>query len=117
MLAKESVKQRMTSEEGMSFTEFSYQILQGYDFLHLFDEYGVTVQIGGSDQWGNITAGTELIRKVRGKSAFGITFPLLTRSDGQKFGKTERALSGCRRRSARRTNFISISSESPMPTY
>lgn len=90
MLAKESVKQRMTSEEGMSFTEFSYQVLQGYDFLHLFDNFGVSVQIGGSDQWGNITAGTELIRKVRGKSAYGITFPLLTRSDGQKFGKSEK---------------------------
>lgn len=90
MLAKESVKLRMASEEGMSFTEFSYQVLQGYDFLHLYDHYGVTVQIGGNDQWGNITAGTELIRKVRAKSAFGITFPLLTRSDGQKFGKSEK---------------------------
>lgn len=90
MLAKESVKLRMTSEEGMSFTEFCYQVLQGYDFLHLFDHYGVTVQIGGNDQWGNITAGTELIRKARGKSAYGITFPLLTRSDGQKFGKSEK---------------------------
>lgn len=90
MLAKDSVKLRMSSEEGMSFTEFSYQVLQGYDFLHLYDNYGVNVQIGGNDQWGNITAGTELIRKVRGKSAFGITFPLLTRSDGQKFGKSEK---------------------------
>lgn len=90
MLAKESVKQRMNSEDGMSFTEFSYQLLQGYDFLHLFDNHGVTVQIGGSDQWGNITAGTDLIRKVRGKPAYGITFPLLTRSDGQKFGKSEK---------------------------
>lgn len=90
MLAKESVKLRLSSEEGMSFTEFSYQLLQGYDFLHLHDHYGVTVQIGGSDQWGNITAGTELIRKVHAKSAFGITFPLLTRSDGQKFGKSEK---------------------------
>lgn len=90
MLAKESVKLRMSSEEGMSFTEFSYQVLQGYDFLHLYDNYGVTVQLGGTDQWGNITAGTELIRKVRGKSAYGITFPLLTRSDGQKFGKSEK---------------------------
>ncbi|MBA3816402.1 MAG: tyrosine--tRNA ligase [Parachlamydiaceae bacterium] len=90
MLAKESVKLRMASEEGMSFTEFSYQVLQGYDFLHLNDNYGVTVQIGGNDQWGNITAGTELIRKARAKSAFGITFPLLTRSDGQKFGKSEK---------------------------
>ena len=90
MLAKDSVKQRMNSEEGMSFTEFSYQLLQGYDFLHLSDHYNVSVQIGGSDQWGNITAGTDLIRKVRGTPAFGITFPLLTRSDGQKFGKSEK---------------------------
>lgn len=90
MLAKESVRARLTSEEGMSFTEFSYQILQGYDFLYLFQNYGVTVQIGGSDQWGNITAGTELIRKVAGEEAFGVTFPLLTRSDGQKFGKSEK---------------------------
>lgn len=90
MLAKESVKNRMTTEEGMSFTEFCYQILQAYDFLYLFDQHGVTVQLGGSDQWGNITAGTELIRRLRGQSAFGITFPLLTRSDGQKFGKSEK---------------------------
>lgn len=90
MLAKDSVKTRLNSEEGMSFTEFSYQLLQGYDFLYLYDQLGVTVQIGGSDQWGNITAGTELIRKVRGKPAYGITFPLLTRSDGQKFGKSEK---------------------------
>lgn len=90
MLAKDSVKARMNSEEGMSFTEFSYQLLQGYDFLHLFQEYDVSIQLGGSDQWGNITAGTELIRKVIGKSAYGITFPLLMRSDGQKFGKSEK---------------------------
>lgn len=90
MLAKDSVKARFNSEEGMSFTEFSYQVLQGYDFFYLFDKYGVTVQLGGSDQWGNITAGTDLIRKVLGKSASGITFPLLTRSDGQKFGKSEK---------------------------
>lgn len=90
MLAKDSVRSRLNSEEGMSFTEFSYQVLQGYDFLHLFDNYGVTVQLGGSDQWGNIIAGTELIKKVRGKNSYGITFPLLTRSDGQKFGKSEK---------------------------
>lgn len=90
MLAKESVKLRINSEEGMSFTEFCYQVLQGYDFLHLFDTLNVTMQLGGSDQWGNITAGTELIRKVRGKAAYGITFPLMTRSDGQKFGKSEK---------------------------
>lgn len=89
MLAKESVKLRQTSEEGMSFTEFSYQLLQGYDFLYLYDQHGVTIQLGGSDQWGNITAGTELIRKMRGATAYAITFPLLTRSDGQKFGKSE----------------------------
>jgi len=81
---------RLQSEEGMSFTEFSYQILQGYDFLHLFQNYGVSIELGGSDQWGNITSGTELIRRVLGKSAYGITFPLLTRSDGQKFGKSEK---------------------------
>jgi tyrosyl-tRNA synthetase len=90
MLAKDSVKARMASEEGMSFTEFSYQLLQGYDFLYLLEKHDVTIQLGGSDQWGNITAGTELIRKVTGKSSFGITFPLLTRSDGQKFGKSEK---------------------------
>lgn len=90
MLAKESVRARLNSEEGMSFTEFSYQLLQGYDFLHLYQNYGVTVQLGGSDQWGNITAGTELIRKVLGVSCHGVTFPLLTRSDGQKFGKSEK---------------------------
>lgn len=90
MLAKDSVKGRMTSEEGMSFTEFSYQVLQGYDFLYLFQKQGVTVQLGGNDQWGNITAGIDLIKKVTGKSSYGITFPLLTRSDGQKFGKSEK---------------------------
>jgi len=88
MLAKDSVKSRLNSDEGMSFTEFSYQLLQGYDFLYLYENHGVTIQMGGSDQWGNITAGTDLIRKVHGKSACGITFPLMTRSDGQKFGKS-----------------------------
>lgn len=90
MLAKDSVKKRLESEEGMSFTEFSYQLLQGYDFLYLYEKYDVKVQIGGSDQWGNITAGTDLIRKVKGESAFGLTFPLLVKSDGQKFGKSEK---------------------------
>lgn len=89
MLAKDSVKTRLTSEEGLSFTEFSYQLLQAYDFLYLNEHHNVTVQMGGSDQWGNITAGTELVRKVRGTSVHGITFPLLTRSDGKKFGKSE----------------------------
>ena len=90
MLAKDSVKTRMSTEEGMSFTEFCYQVLQGYDFLYLHQNYNVTVQMGGSDQWGNITAGTELVRKVLGKSVYGITFPLLTTSTGQKFGKSEK---------------------------
>lgn len=90
MLSKDSVKLRMQTDEGMSFTEFSYQLLQGYDFLYLFEKYGVSVQIGGSDQWGNITAGTELIRKATGQSGYGLTMPLLTRSDGQKFGKSEK---------------------------
>lgn len=89
MLAKESVRTRFQSEEGMSFTEFSYQILQGYDFHYLNQHHGVTVQMGGSDQWGNITAGTEFNRKVGGKTLYGLTFPLLTRSDGKKFGKSE----------------------------
>ncbi|HEY2810379.1 MAG TPA: tyrosine--tRNA ligase [Rhabdochlamydiaceae bacterium] len=89
MLAKESVKARLQSEEGISFTEFSYQLLQAYDFYHLHLHHNVELQIGGSDQWGNITAGTELIRKLGRLSAFGLTFPLLTRSDGKKFGKSE----------------------------
>lgn len=90
MIAKESVKLRLNSDEGMSFTEFCYQVLQGYDFLHLYDTLNVNVQLGGSDQWGNITAGTDLIRKVHAKTTYGITFPLMTRSDGQKFGKSEK---------------------------
>lgn len=90
MLAKESVKKRMESEEGLSFTEFTYQILQGYDFLYLYENHEVNLQIGGSDQWGNITAGTELIRKVKGETAYGLTFPLIVKSDGQKFGKSEK---------------------------
>lgn len=89
MLSKESVKTRLNSEEGMSFTEFSYQLLQSYDFYHLHKEHGVSLQIGGSDQWGNITEGIDLVRKLSGKQVFGLTFPLLTRSDGKKFGKTE----------------------------
>lgn len=89
MLSKESVKARLNSEIGMSFTEFCYQTLQGYDFLHLYDEYGCRLQIGGSDQWGNITAGTELVRRQRGVEAFGLTSPLVTDSQGRKFGKSE----------------------------
>ncbi|HUX84454.1 MAG TPA: tyrosine--tRNA ligase [Chitinophagaceae bacterium] len=89
MLAKESVKKRMESENGLSFTEFTYQLVQGYDFYHLFTQYHCKLQMGGSDQWGNIVTGTELIRRRTGGEAFAFTCPLLTRSDGGKFGKTE----------------------------
>lgn len=87
MLAKESVRARM--ETGISYTEFSYMLLQAYDFVELRRRYGVTLQVGGSDQWGNITAGADLIRRMDGGHAHGLTFPLLTTSSGQKFGKTE----------------------------
>ncbi len=89
MLGKESVRARLNSEAGMSFTEFSYQLLQAYDFLHLFDTLGCTLQIGGSDQWGNITAGMDLVRKLRGAEAYGLTIPLVCDSSGAKFGKSE----------------------------
>lgn len=89
MTAKESVKSRMESEVGLSFTEFSYQLLQAYDFLVLHDREGVTLQVGGSDQWGNITAGTDLIRKTRGEKAHGLVYPLIKNAAGTKFGKTE----------------------------
>lgn len=89
MLSKESVKLRIQSEEGMSFTEFTYQIMQGYDFYHLNKEHNVAIQMGGSDQWGNIVSGIELTRKLEHKELYGATFPLLTRSDGKKFGKSE----------------------------
>jgi len=87
MIARESVRARLST--GISFTEFTYQVLQAYDFLALHERYDCTIQMGGSDQWGNITAGAELIRKVRGTAAFGLTLPLVTKSDGTKFGKTE----------------------------
>jgi tyrosyl-tRNA synthetase len=89
MMAKESVKRRIEGDEGISFTEFSYQLLQAYDYLVLFDRQKVTLQMGGSDQWGNITAGCDLIRKVRSARAHGLVWPLLTTSSGAKFGKTE----------------------------
>ncbi|KAK9714614.1 hypothetical protein RND81_06G107200 [Saponaria officinalis] len=90
MMSKESVKKRLESEQGMSFTEFSYQLLQGYDFVHLCKNEGVNVQIGGSDQWGNITAGTDLIRRIlQVEGVYGMTFPLLLKNDGTKFGKSE----------------------------
>lgn len=87
MMSKESVKKRL--ETGLSFTEFSYQLLQGYDFLKLYQEHNITIQMGGSDQWGNITAGTEFIRKRVGGEAYALTTPLLTKADGKKFGKSE----------------------------
>ena len=91
MMAKDSVKKRIAGEnvEGMSFTEFSYQLVQGYDFVHLNREMDCKVQLGGSDQWGNITTGTELIRKLGGGEAYAVTTPLITKADGTKFGKTE----------------------------
>ena len=91
MMAKDSVKKRLSSEsrEGMSFTEFSYQLLQGYDYLWLYENKGCRLQLGGSDQWGNITTGTELIRRKAGGEAFALTCPLITKADGTKFGKTE----------------------------
>jgi tyrosyl-tRNA synthetase len=88
MMAKESVKNRLNSENGLSYTEFSYMLLQANDFRHLCATHDVELQMGGSDQWGNITAGIDLIRKTLGRGAFGATWPLVTRSDGQKFGKT-----------------------------
>ena len=91
MMAKDSVKKRLSSESsvGMSFTEFSYQLLQGYDFLYLYEHEGCRLQMGGSDQWGNITTGTELIRRKLSGEAFALTCPLITKADGGKFGKTE----------------------------
>ncbi len=91
MMSKDSVKKRLNGEssEGMSFTEFSYQLMQGYDFLHLYQELGCRIQMGGSDQWGNITTGTELIRRKAGGEAFALVCPLITKADGTKFGKTE----------------------------
>lgn len=91
MMAKDSVKNRIGAEskEGMSFTEFTYQLVQGYDFLHLFNAHSATLQMGGSDQWGNITTGTELIRRIGNGKGYAITCPLITKSDGSKFGKSE----------------------------
>jgi len=90
MVAKESIRARMEDREvGISYTEFSYMLLQAFDFLKLYEKYGCELQIGGSDQWGNITAGIDLIRKKLGKAAYGLTLPLITNADGTKFGKTE----------------------------
>ena len=92
MMAKDSVKKRLegTAGSGLSFTEFSYQLLQGYDYLYLYRHENCRLQMGGSDQWGNITTGTELIRRIEGGEAFALTCPLITKADGGKFGKTEK---------------------------
>ncbi|NNF19514.1 MAG: tyrosine--tRNA ligase [Flavobacteriaceae bacterium] len=91
MMSKDSVKKRLSSDakEGMSFTEFTYQLVQGYDFLHLYKNHNCTLQMGGSDQWGNITTGTEMIRRIEGGKGYALTCPLITKADGTKFGKTE----------------------------
>jgi tyrosyl-tRNA synthetase len=101
MITKDSVRTRLEREDGISFTEFSYMLLQSYDFVHLHDAAGCKLQTGGSDQWGNITAGVELIRRMRGGTAYGMVYPLITKSDGTKFGKTE---SGAVWLSAQRTS-------------
>lgn len=90
MMSKDSVKKRIEGETGISYTEFAYQLMQGYDFMWLYDNHSCKLQMGGSDQWGNITTGTELIRKIKGKEAFAFTCPLITKADGGKFGKTEK---------------------------
>lgn len=91
MMAKDSVQKRLNGEarDGLSYTEFTYQLLQGYDFLYLYENYNCKLQMGGSDQWGNITTGAELIRRIKGGEAFALTCPLITKADGSKFGKTE----------------------------
>jgi tyrosyl-tRNA synthetase len=89
MMAKESVRRRLSGDDGISFTEFSYQLLQAYDYLVLHDRFGCSLQMGGSDQWGNITAGCDLVRRVRGARVHGLVWPLMTTSTGAKFGKTE----------------------------
>lgn len=89
MLAKENVSARLNSDDGLSFTEFSYQVLQGMDYLELYRRYGITLQTGGNDQWGNLTSGTDLVRRVEGAAVHALTTPLLTKADGTKFGKTE----------------------------
>jgi len=109
MISRDSVKTRLDSESGMSFTEFSYQLLQGYDFMHLFQNHEVTVQIGGSDQWGNIVAGSDLIRRTVAKdSVFGLTFPLLLKADGKNLERVKMAQSGSRLSACLLSNFTNI---------
>ncbi len=110
MMAKDSVKKRLNGEaqDGMSFTEFTYQLLQGYDFLHLYKDKSCTLQMGGSDQWGNITTGTELIRRIGNGKAYALTCPLITKADGTKFGKSEVEIFGWMLTVRRHTNFTNI---------
>lgn len=104
MIKKESVQQRLVREDqGISYTEFSYSLLQGYDFAELYKRHGCTLQVGGSDQWGNITAGTDLTRRLHQKQVYGMTVPLITKADGTKFGKPNQAPCGSTRRRPRRT--------------
>ena len=118
MMNKESVKKRLKSESGISYTEFAYQLLQGYDFYHLYKEQGVKMQIGGSDQWGNITTGTELIRRMLGseEKAYAAVCPLLTREDGSKFGKSAdgKAFGSIPKRPVH-MSFTNIGCRPPMP--
>ncbi len=121
MVAKESVKARFERPDvGISYTEFSYMLLQAYDYLTLFDRFGCTLQIGGSDQWGNITMGVELIRKVRGAEAFGLTTPLVLKADGTKYGKTETGtvwLDAARTSPYRLYQFLMSTEDSVVGTY
>ena len=110
MMSKDSVKNRISGEqsEGMSFTEFSYQLVQGYDFLYLHKNYDCSIQMGGSDQWGNITSGTELIRRMDNGKGYALTCPLITKSDGSKFGKTQEGNIWLDANKPLYTNFINI---------
>ena len=107
MIARESVKRRLESQEGISFTEFSYMLLQAYDFLMLYDRHGCTLQMGGSDQWGNIVSGADLIRRLRSSQAHGLVSPLVTTASGTKVGKTEAGMYGSIRRGHRPTSTTS----------
>ena len=110
MMAKESVQKRLNGEarDGLSFTEFTYQLLQGYDFLHLYETKNCKLQLGGSDQWGNITTGAELIRRTNGGEVYALTCPLITKADGGKFGKTNQEISGSISDILLHTNSISL---------
>ena len=110
MMAKESVKRRIESADGISYTEFSYPLLQSYDFLVLHDRFGCNLQLGGSDQWGNITAGMDFVRRIRGTKVHGLVLPLLMTASGSKFGKTEAGVCGSMPNSRGRTRSTSSGS-------